>query len=443
VVPVLLKLWIFAVSILPLALFSNLPSSFEVDIPSQIEDSAITASLDSATHLPMNRTQSFDVTDKEVYSWLSFANVSSPPRNVTWIWLTPAKHQYLTDQAVIPDPGAGKSWSKYIVWSNIKINGTAVAQLTGLWTVGIFVGGVQVKVQNFWITDSSSPLYQPTEGYSWPIRNIYVNIRNGPQYARQDVINAMKQWNNSQTWFQKTYGLTPLKPIYNLILSNNTSDTVQITFNQTQTSRDWGYTQSNFSWDSSSNKFTQVTANISIILSLNDGTTLDNVAIQTIATHELGHLLGLAHVEHTGDLMNTFVGNFYDVKTPTTLNLYTIYQISNITEYGSIPSYYTLPNTIPYIQSPHNITTQTTTSTTTIAKQEAAKIVTVNITHTVTQPVTITTTINLTKTISEPDQSLHPLLLTYIVSSLITILTLAGLLLLTTHRTKQTNIITS
>ena len=166
-----------------------------------VGDSATALGVDSQTYLPLRRTQSFSVDDASVYSWLKLVDVTSPTHNVTWVWLTPQKHTYHNTSVIIPDAGRGRSWSEYCVWSRIDVRGYTPSQLTGFWTVEILIDDVKVLVQRFSIKDDK-PLSQPVYGFSWPSYNIEVNIHSGPSYARQAVINAMKQWNFSQTWFQ-------------------------------------------------------------------------------------------------------------------------------------------------------------------------------------------------------------------------------------------------
>jgi len=152
----------------------------------------------------------------------------------------------------------------------------------------------------------SSPT-QPLLGFTWPVRNIPIPFM-----------------------FYET---------------NSSSDSmVTITFNRTQTIEDLGRTTSEELHDQQG-AFAKVTAEISIDLAWKDGKPLTDVELRTLATHELGHALGLGHTTFsTSDLMN----HIPTVMFPSTLNLYAVYFLSQATNISDLPQ---LPVTLPGIIS--------------------------------------------------------------------------------------------
>ena len=129
--------------------------------------------------------------------------------------------------------------------------------------------------------------------------------------------------------------------------TNSTFDSmVTVAFNQTQTTDDLGVTDWQAFHDKQGN-FQRVTVNISIDLTRNDGQVLTNDELQTLATHELGHALGLDHTAFSAtDLMN----HVPKVMFPSTLNLYAVYLLSQSVNDRDLPQQpVTLPSNIPYV----------------------------------------------------------------------------------------------
>jgi len=319
--------------------------------PLSLEDNATAEGVNHDSGTPIGRTTSFSVTDRMVYSWLEFVNVKTPSHNITWVWLTPQKHLFYNYSYIIPDPGPNKCWPEFHLWCSIYITNSTPSCILGTWEIDVYINGTRLLVQEFNISDDTPPV-QPTEGFTWPNYNLYVYIQqSAPSYARQNVIAAMKQWNFSQIWFQNTYELQS-RPIFNLIVSDNPlTSNITVIFNQTQTNRYLGHANYQY-WYSADGTLTKVTCSVSLDLSTSDGAKLNDIQLFNVATHELGHCLGLDHVQNLGDLMTPFGANGYDVRTPSSLNLYTLYQLSALKEISSINPYYYLPDTILYVYSP-------------------------------------------------------------------------------------------
>ncbi len=303
----------------------------------------------SDSHVPINRTNVFSVNDSIACSWLELGNLPSPTHNVTWVWFTPQGHEYLTFSTTTKDPGQGKYWQNYYLWSYIHVRTSSVYVLPGEWSVHVFFDKSSLVVQNFSVTVPLVPTV-PLDGFDWPSSVIPVYISGGTPSARADVISAMKQWNFSQQWFQKTYSL-PAKATYQFVVSSDSSSAIQVVFNQTQTNPNWlGYAHNQY-WYNSSNAFYKATCQVSLDLTQSSGETITDIWMESTAIHELGHCLGLSHSTYTGDLMYRRGGEPYDLKTPSTLDLYSIYTIQGM-KYGEVPTFLSLPGSIPYVQSP-------------------------------------------------------------------------------------------
>jgi len=224
------------------------------------------------------------------------------------------------------------------------------------------------------VSADASPT-QPLLGFAWPIRNIPVLTNSSLPNATKAVRNAVLTWNLAQQWFITTYMGGKGSPLM-LYETNSSSDSmITVTFNRTQTVDDLGRTTSEEFHDQQGN-FAKVFAKISIDLKWKDGKPLTNVELQTLATHELGHALGLDHTSfNTSDLMNPVP----TVMFPSTLNLYAVYVLSQISNINDLPQQpITLPGIIPYstlsqdqLSLVNSVEVQSVTATTQSAPQLA------------------------------------------------------------------------
>ena len=225
--------------------------------------------------------------------------------------------------------------------------------LVGKWEVDTFLNGSNGPILSFVINDSRIAT-QPILGWTWPSHVIKVVIPTQPYYTKEDVVAALKQWNASQVWFQATFNLTA-KPIYDLVLSNDTSSpAILISFNMTATNDiDWGFGGRILSESITNDTVTALTCGRLSILSSENGTPLNNVSFTNLAMHETGHCLGLNHVPRDGDLMNHVVASPYDLKSPSTVSLYALYQLYDYQgRFVPANTVYRLPQGILYEVSP-------------------------------------------------------------------------------------------
>lgn len=186
---------------------------------------------------------------------------------------------------------------------------------------------------------------QPIYGFSWPAHSIPVLIEPSQGNAARAVMNAIATWNSAQQWFISTYTGGAGTPFV-LYSTNSSSDSmITVTFNQTQTREDLGWTSTREFHDQQG-IFRKVVVEISIDLAWQDGKALSNSQLQTLVTHELGHALGLGHTTFSAsDLMN----HVPKVMFPSTLNLYAVYLLSKSTSVNNLPqSPISLPQGTPY-----------------------------------------------------------------------------------------------
>ena len=218
---------------------------------------------------------------------------------------------------------------------------------------------------------------QPLFGFTWPIHSIPVLIESSQSNGTRAMLKAMNTWNLAQQWFLTTYMASAGTPFV-LYEANKTLDSmVTVTFNQTQTVEDLGETH----WSAFHDQqgfFKRVIVTINIDLRRQDGEILSDLELQTLATHELGHALGLDHTTFSPlDLMN----HVPKVLFPSTLNLYAVYLLGQSTNENNLPQRsVTLPNSIPYMMvSQINLSTvipPLIQSTTTSSRQLAQLITT-------------------------------------------------------------------
>ena len=225
-----------------------------------------------------------------------------------------------------------------------------------------------ITVEGQSVLAESAP-FQPLLGFAWPTHNIPVRFNASLPIAARAVENAIHTWNLAQQWFITTYMAGKGEPLlfYAAPPNSSSNNMITITFNQTQSIQDLGRTNSQEFHDQQG-EFAKVIVEISIDLAWKNGQLLTDTQLQTLATHELGHALGLDHTTFsTSDLMNQSP----TVSFPSTLNLYAVYLLSQLTNINDIPQQpVTLPGIIPYTTISQTdldvvtpLTLQTTTST--------------------------------------------------------------------------------
>jgi hypothetical protein len=92
----------------------------------------------SANGMPLHRTYTFSVDDEQAASWLLIFR-DAQAHTVEWRWYYPEGRTYARSFSVVPPiDGFAGLWAAP-VWSCLKIKGTDVARLPGIWKVDVIV----------------------------------------------------------------------------------------------------------------------------------------------------------------------------------------------------------------------------------------------------------------------------------------------------------------
>jgi len=216
----------------------------------------------------------------------------------------------------------------------------------------LFVAFLLVLNANISCIMANPDKVQPVYGFTWHslTQNIPVRIQPTNQsHARQAVLKAMSTWNSAQQWFIMKYMAGASNPLLFYETDLNFTNLVTVTFNETQTSDGLGNTLYR-AWFDAQGVLKKITVSISIDLTSRGGN-LTSGQIQAVATHELGHSLGLNHTE-----FNDLMGPHYledNATLPSTLNLYAVYLLGKVHNVKSLPENpVRLPDSIPYAMSP-------------------------------------------------------------------------------------------
>jgi hypothetical protein len=200
----------------------------------------------------------------------------------------------------------------------------------------------------FTYAEPSSTYTIALEGGRWTRTTITVKIPQTPAEAHEAVIWAMETWNWAQEWFTKTYYSN--NSVRYTFVEANSSANVQFHF-QTTLVR-CGAELASGCTKLSNGIGIAVTLDIAIMT----GSSQD-AAIEGIAEHEFGHVLGLGHTTIEDDLMcaptansscsGTYIVNGRLQNAPSTLDLYAVHILA-IT--NRLPAKIMLPSNIPYVQ---------------------------------------------------------------------------------------------
>ena len=180
---------------------------------------------------------------------------------------------------------------------------------------------------------------QPMYPINWTSSIILVSVPTSLGGVPQAFKQAMEWWNQAQTWFLASYELNHTNARYTLQLA----EAGQLAQVSVQYVSDTGQI-----WSGLTTKNGRL---ISIVISRFGPNQMPSFALEVLAEHELGHVLGLQDNCLVNDLMRGGCGGFlFGIANnyPSTLNLYGVYlQAVSGDRYG-INDSITLPPQLPY-----------------------------------------------------------------------------------------------
>jgi hypothetical protein len=201
-----------------------------------------------------------------------------------------------------------------------------------------------------WNHSTISVLLIPQDSASW-WRPFYLNA----------TLRAVSEWNNAIEDFANNYSnfayLSRLRMVPTTSYVLNSSFDVYVSWTETSSNTgvdEIGSTQNVYE------SATIINSTISLAAKDSSGYVLNEVDMQNVALHELGHSLGLGHSSYVGDVMYTKYTPNQTVRGLSTLDLYGVARVfqwmSKSPQFNPVnnsqASSVTLPSSIPYLFLP-------------------------------------------------------------------------------------------
>jgi len=190
----------------------------------------------------------------------------------------------------------------------------------------------------------------PLIGQKWPKDYVGVYVAGGVGDAqRKQVLFALNVWYSAQKWFVDSFEGAVGTP-YLLYLADQPADnTITVSFFIGQNEQFAGRTL-NFYYVAGSNTYVKV--DVQINLPADRATNPDDLMVESIIVHELGHALGLGHSTISSDVMYPIDNYPQNYGLPSTLDLNAVYELKKSGNPANLGGSVCLSPAIPYGQPP-------------------------------------------------------------------------------------------
>ena len=197
---------------------------------------------------------------------------------------------------------------------------------------------------NFVLAQSQACI--PISGQKWTKSYIGVYVATGvSDVQRQQVLLALNVWYSAQQWFIDSYEGGVGTP-YLFYLTDTPGDGVITVSFLIGEGLSFAGRALNFAYTVPGNSY--VKGDIQINLPPDRASNPNDLEVESIILHELGHGLGLGHSDIQSDAMYAIDNYPQSYGLPSTLDLYAVYTLKQAADPSSLSNSICLPSQIPY-----------------------------------------------------------------------------------------------